>query len=102
MAPFQHIVVHLKGGRANESRATMECRDPSFRKPIFLPFGNGFRERPLETHQFLPINTDLLGPNPFASHSADPVNSFRSADKNLLRIASPECARPAERPRIDN
>src|SRR5439155_12599456 len=80
----------------------MERRDPGFRKSLFLLFGNRLRERALETHQFLPINANLLGPNPFPFHSADPVKGFCSADKNLFRVASPERARPPERPRIDN
>src|SRR5258708_28684769 len=80
----------------------MERRDPGFRKSLFLLFGNRFRERALETHQFLPINANLLGPNPFPFHSADPVKGFCSADKNLFRVASPELARHPERPRIDN
>src|SRR5258708_12988922 len=80
----------------------MERRDPGFRKSLFLLFGNRFRERALETHQFLPINANSLGPNPFPFHSADPVKGFCSADKNLFRVASPERARPPERPRIDN
>ena len=96
--PFQHIVVHLNGGRANESSAAMERRDPSFRKPLFPVFGNRLNERALEAHQFLPINPKLLGPNPFPFHSADPIKGFRSADKNLFRVASPERARPPERP----
>jgi hypothetical protein len=46
------------------------------------------RERALETHQFLPINANLLGPNPVRFHSADPVKGSCSADKNLFRVAS--------------
>src|SRR5262245_58683938 len=80
----------------------MERRDPGFRKPLLPVFGNRLSERALETHQFLPINANLLGPNPFPFHSADPVNSFCSTDKNLFRVASPQRTRPAERPRIDN
>src|SRR6266852_5812511 len=80
----------------------MERRDPGFRKSLFLLFGNRLRERALETHQFLPINANLLGPNPFPFHSADSVKGFCSADKNLFRVASSEGARPPERPRIDD
>src|SRR5260370_3661700 len=80
----------------------MERRDPGFRKPLLAVLRNRLSERALEAHQFLPINANLLGPNPFPFHSADPVKGFRSADKNLFRVASPERARPAERPRIDN
>src|SRR6266436_4988579 len=80
----------------------MERRDPGFCEPFFAVFGNRLSERALETHQFLPIDANLLGPNPFPFHSADPVNSFCSPDKNLFGVASPERARPAERPGIDN
>src|SRR5712692_5350751 len=102
IAPFQNLVIYLNGGWANESSAAMERPDPGFRKPLFPVFGDRLSERPLEEHQFLPINLQLLGPNPFPFHSADPVKGFRSADKNLLRVASPKRARPAERPRIDD
>src|SRR5215471_12020854 len=80
----------------------MERRDAGFRKPFFPVFGNRLSERALETHQFLPINARLLCPNPFPFHSADPVNSFCSTDKNLFGVTSPECTRPAERPGIDD
>src|ERR1700730_6746490 len=80
----------------------MERRDPGFRKPLFPAFGNRLSERALETHQFGPIYANLLSPNPFPFHSADPVNSFCSTDKNLFRVASPERARPAERPGIND
>src|SRR5260370_19365224 len=80
----------------------MERRDPGFRKPLLAVLRNRLSERPLKAHKFLPINANLLGPNPFPFHSADPVKGFRSADKNLFRVASPERTRPAERPRIDN
>src|SRR5258708_2278431 len=80
----------------------MERRDPGFREPLFPVFGDRLSERPLEAHQFLPIDLQLLGPNPFPFHSADPIQGLRSAYKNLLRVASPERARPAERPRIDD
>src|SRR5216683_6793772 len=102
IAPFQNLVIYLNGGWANESSAAMERRDPGFRKPLFPVFGDRLSERPLEAHQFLPINLQLLGPYPFPFHPADPVKGFRSADKNLLRVASPKRARPAERPRIDD
>src|SRR5258708_8091518 len=80
----------------------MERHDPGFRHPLFPVCGARLRERPFEAHQSLPINLQLLGPYPFPFHSADPVKGFRSADKNLLRVASPKRARPAERPRIDD
>src|SRR5260370_10718824 len=102
IAPCETLVTYLNGGWANESSAAMERRDPGFRKPLFPVFGDRLSEQPLEAHQFLPINLQLLGPNPFPFHSADPVKGFRSADKNLLRVASPKRARPAERPRIDD
>src|SRR5260370_1242317 len=102
IAPFQHLIIYLNRGWASESSATVECRDPGFRKLLFPVSGNRLRERALESHQVLPINANLLGPNPFSFHSADPVNSFCSTDKNLFRVASPERARPAERPGIDN
>src|SRR6266852_3842319 len=102
IAPFQNLVIYLNGGQANEPSAAMERRDPSFREPLFPVFGDRLSERPLEAHQFLPINLQLLGPNPFPFHSADPIHGLRSAYKNLLRVASPERARPAERPRIDD
>src|SRR6266478_128682 len=80
----------------------MERRDPRFRKPLLPVFGNRLGERPFEANQLLPINLEFLGLNSFALHSADPVKGFRSTDKNLFGVASPERARPAERPRIDN
>src|SRR5260370_1481253 len=80
----------------------MERCDPGFRKLFFQVFGDRLSERALETHQLLPINANLLGPNPFPFHSPDPVNSFCSTDKNLFRVATPERACPAERPGIDN
>src|SRR5229473_475520 len=80
----------------------MERRDPGFRKPLFPAFGDRLSERPLEAHQLLPINLKFLGLNSFALHSARPVNGFRSADKNLFGVASPERARPSEWPRIDD
>src|SRR6267143_2511670 len=80
----------------------MECGDPGFRKPLCPAFRNQLNERSFEAHQFPPINPKVLGPNPFPFHSADPIHSLRSAYKNLLRVASPERARPAERPRIDD
>src|SRR5260370_290045 len=80
----------------------MERGDTVFRKPFFPVLGNWLGERPLEAHQLLPINLKFLGLNSFALHSSRPVNGFRSADKNLFRVASPERACPAERPRIDD
>src|SRR5260370_35507243 len=102
IAPFQNLVIYLNGGWANESSAAMERHDPGFRKPLFPVFGDRLSERPLEAHQFLPINLQLLGPNPFPFHSADPVKGFRSADKNLLRLPSPNRPRPAQPPPIDD
>jgi hypothetical protein len=75
----------------------MESGDPGLHKPLFSVFRNRLSERSLEAHQFLPINLKVLGPNPFPFHSADPIKCFRSADKNLFRIASPERTRPTER-----
>src|SRR6266478_1689357 len=80
----------------------MERRDPRFRKPLLPVFGNRLGERPFEANQLLPINLEFLGLNSFALHSAHPVKGFRSTDKNLFGVASPERARPAERPRIDD
>src|SRR5260370_8462526 len=80
----------------------MERGDTVFRKPFFPVLGNWLGERPLEAHQLLPINLKFLGLNSIALHSSRPVNGFRSADKNLFRVASPERACPAERPRIDD
>src|SRR6266446_4345893 len=80
----------------------MECGDPGFRNPLFPAFRNRLSERSFEAHQFPPINPKVLGPNPFPFHSAGPIKSFRCADQNLFRVASPERARPPEWPRIDD
>jgi hypothetical protein len=80
----------------------MKCCDARFHKRLFAPFRNRLSEGSLEAHQFLPINGKLLGANSFVRHSADPVNDFRHADKNLFGVASPQRTRSAERPRIDD
>src|ERR1700730_12759488 len=37
-------------GWTYEARPSMERCDSSFREPLFAPFGDGLRERTLETH----------------------------------------------------
>src|SRR5260370_4699253 len=100
MAPFQPLIIYLKRGWASESSAAVECRDPGFPKLLFPVSGNRLRERALESHQFFPINANLLAPNPFSFHSAGPVNSFCSTDKNLFRVTSPDSPLSADKPRI--
>src|SRR5579862_4854692 len=98
MESLQNLVAYLNGGRAGEASPTMECRDTGLRECLFRVLRNWAGERPLETYQFLPIYLKLIGLNSAPLHSANPIDSFRSAHQNLLRVASPQRTRTAERP----
>src|SRR5712692_11087336 len=59
IAALQNVLAHLNCRWADETSATMECRDAGFRIPLFPALRNGLRERALEAHQPLPINSEL-------------------------------------------
>src|SRR5260370_31738775 len=61
IAPLQNVLAHLNCRWADETSATMECRDAGFRKPLAPELRNKLRERTLEPHHLLPINPKLLG-----------------------------------------
>src|SRR5260370_41918393 len=88
IAALQNVLARLNCGWADETSATMECRDAGFPKPLFPVLRNRLCERTLEAHQLLPINPELLGLNSLALHAATPINHLGSAHKHLFRVAS--------------
>ena len=98
----QCLFPYLHGGGTGEARTAMERGDACFREAVFAPPWNGLGERALETHQLGPIDLKLPGLNAFSFHSTGPVDGFGGADEHFLRIASPQGASAAERPRIDD
>jgi hypothetical protein len=69
--------------------------------PAFAMLGDGLRESTLETHQFMPINGKLVGPNSLAFHPASPVDHFGGAYQHFFRIAPPQRAGAPERSGIN-
>jgi hypothetical protein len=60
------------------------------------------RERALETHQFLPINANLLGPESLSLSFGRPGQGLLQRRQEPFSGRIPERTRPAERPRVDN
>src|SRR5713226_5501708 len=102
IAALQNLLAHLNCGWADETSATMECRDAGLRKPLLPVLRNRLRERTLEAHQLLPINPELLALNSLTLHATTPINHLRSAHKRLFGIASTQRTSTPKRPRIDN
>src|SRR5579862_5882142 len=98
MTSLQNLVAYLNRERAGEASPTMECCDTDPLECLFRVLRNWAGERPLETHQFLPIYPKLIGLNAAPLHSANPIDSFCGAHQDLLRVASPQRTRTAERP----
>src|SRR5216683_3388094 len=102
IATLQNFLAHLNCGWADETSATMECRDAGFSQSLLLAFRNRLRERTLGAHQLLPINPELLSLNSLTLHATTPINHVRSAHKHLFGIASTQRTSTPKRPRIDN
>jgi hypothetical protein len=63
----------------------LECGDAGLRKTLFAALRNRLGVRPLEAHQLLPIDLELLGLNSLAFHAATPIDHFRRAYEHFLR-----------------
>src|SRR5215469_8870666 len=97
---FQHVVSHTDGCGTCKACATVKCFYPSLHKALFAVLGHRIGERAFETHSLCPLNSRAVRANTSLVHPAGPVQHVCRPHEHFLRVASPQGAGAAKRPRI--
>ena len=95
-SPDEPIILHDQRRGPDEACAAVEQIDPRLGPALLGELGHRIGERALEPHELGPIDRQLSRADPSPGHALYRVNCFGRAHQDLLGIAAPQRARPAE------